>query len=102
MTFDEARRALGIQPLAYTEDDVRRAYASALKLNHPDVGGDVGNRGLDYLREAKDTLLKLVSEPTGVTSCEKCKGTGIVKGVTLFGAKCPACKGSGNAVLYRR
>lgn len=99
MTFDEACRVLGVRLKGLTENEVRLAFSSAVKLAHPDVGGGYGGtaQNMQRLRDAKYLLLKLVEEkPYSNTSrCEACKGKGTVAGTSRFGAMCKACGGRG-------
>lgn len=104
MTFDEAARVLGVRLDGLTDNDVRKAYSSALRVAHPDVGGGSGSEAANVsrLRTAKDTLMKLVAVADLLDgTCMECKGTGQVRG-TLLNRVCPYCRGSGkDANLHR-
>lgn len=62
MTFEQAALVLGVRLNGLTENAVRLAFASAIKLAHPDTGGGSAGeaQNLHRLREAKDKLLKFV------------------------------------------
>lgn len=106
MTFDEAALILGVKRKGLTENAVRLAFASAVKLAHPDAGGGFKNEStnLARIREAKDTLLKIVEtgEPSGLhNECRQCKGKGTVRS-GFFSVICKTCGGTGNENLHRR
>lgn len=99
MTFDEAARILGVNRKGLTENAVRLAYGSAIKLAHPDTGGGAGSEAtnLARLREAKDTLLKIVEgeQPSVLhNECRQCKGKGTVRG-SFASVVCKTCGGNG-------
>ena len=97
MLVEEACRVLGVTLQNLRENEVRVAFARAVRLSHPDTGGRNGETAADNIdraQQARDTLLKYIG--TGTDLCEKCGGSGQVHS-GLFNRVCPVCKGSGKA-----
>lgn len=95
MLRTEALRVLGLAE-NHDENDLRRAYASAVRLAHPDTGGDRTAHDVDRLKKAKDVLAARFAEDNG-EACVPCKGKGTIMGISKFGSTCKACGGTGRA-----
>lgn len=93
MTLDKAKEALGLSG-AFTESDVRGAYAAAVKRAHPDTAGDdILTISIKDLQAARDLLLDSVASQN--SACTLCKGKGMVRGAMGL-RECTACKGTGD------
>ena len=107
MKLGKAMEVLGLVGTALaelTDDDVRRAFRSQMKLYHPDTTTDAMDPArhpqpqivwtADSLKEARDALLN--RRNVDDFSCKQCRGKGMVP--ARMGSKpCGACKGTGNA-----
>lgn len=92
MLRTEALRILGLKD-DHSEQQLREAYAAAVKSNHSDTGGD-GSQ-VTKLRKAKDFLMQRFATPAALPECEPCKGKGVIMGLSKFGTTCKACQGTG-------
>lgn len=98
MTFDQAARVLDVRLKGLTQEAVRAAYVAALKKTHPDVADNAAQPArfpFDKLREAKDTLLRIVAETDELPQCPRCAGRGVIMGLSKFGSTCKECQGTG-------
>ena len=105
MTFEDAARVLGVKLDGLTENDLSLAFARAVKLSHPDNGGDLekAKLSLDRAKKARDKLRSYIGEDNSVDGqCKPCKGKGVIMGLSRFGSQCPTCKGTGRENLSRR
>lgn len=106
MTFEDAARVLGVKLNGLTENEVRLAFARAVKLAHPDTGGKGNDESvnIDRAKKARDKLIAYVGDGENPVdgSCKPCKGTGTIMGLSRFGSQCPTCKGTGRENLSRR
>lgn len=104
MLRSEALRILGLEE-GHSEQQMRDAYAAAVKRAHPDSGcvadGDAQRRVLDKAKKAKDFLAQRFKEPSSIPECEPCKGKGVIKGLSKFGTTCKACQGTGRDTRKR-
>lgn len=99
MRVRKAAELLGVEPDATSADEVRSRAAEALRLAHPDNGGDPALASVQIKRAkvARDVLLKHLESPDPTRrECPACEGTGelIIRGA-FKPRPCPRCKGSG-------
>lgn len=92
MLRTEALRILGLKD-GHTEDELRAAYVSAVKANHSDTGGD--GTQVARLKRAKDFLAKRFEPVDALPECPRCKGKGVILGLSKFGTTCKVCQGTG-------
>lgn len=94
-----AATLLNVEADNTSPEEVRARAAEAIRLAHPDNGGDpqVAAAQIKRAKAARDVLLAHLESPDPTRrECPVCAGTGELSSKAAFKTqKCPRCKGSG-------